>query len=244
MVQKYKTLLKAAIPSDVVRSWYLQPDSKLVSHTDLAWLIFSNHHLFLKDKIEYLEMLKAECKDIFDEEPLYKYIEDRIVEMLKDYNEFVKPVTGYLYISRNFLYVSSTLENLLKVMLDDYGEPFDGEGQILVQKLQIDGDEISSAFISPTKDIYATSCRRDKKFDSNTPDFVKKFRKEGFSTLINYFKPGDYVFNIFDFRKGTIKEVKSSFFVTVQVDDSDELETWQITDLEYYLPHYDNGSDI
>lgn len=231
MYQKYKTLLKAAVPSDVVRSWHLQPDSKTVSHTDLAWLIFSNRHLFLKDKIEYLEMLKEECKDIFDEEQLYKYIEERIFEMTRNYNEFVKPIPGYVYISRNFPYVSSTLENLLKVILDDYGEPFDGEDQILVQKIQIDGDEQSHAFISQTKDIYTVNRKKD--IFSKSSDFEKKL---SFSTLINNFKPGDYVFNIFNFRKGTIKEVKSKFFVTVQVDDSGELETWIITNLEYYLP--------
>ena len=64
MNENYRTLLEAAFPSTIVRSWQMLPTSEKLSHSLLADLIVLNDTLTMDDRIKSLEILKAECKDL------------------------------------------------------------------------------------------------------------------------------------------------------------------------------------
>ena len=65
MNENYRALLEAAFPSVIFRSWYMLPTSEKLSHSFLARLIVLNKSLTMDERIKSLEILKAECKDLY-----------------------------------------------------------------------------------------------------------------------------------------------------------------------------------
>lgn len=239
----YRKLLRAAFPSTTVRSWQMLPESKLISHQVLSFLIIMNTHLTFNELIESLELLKDECKDIYWEENLYKGLEKIISHEYEVYHKFMKSESNYVYASPILNdYVSATLEGLLNILFNEY--EYLVKGYFPIYKIQIDADiyekESVSAIFSEKQELCSVGVSPFSVFPElapKQPDFgFKNFK----SNITNHFKVGDCILNIHTQKKGTIMELISNLCVSVMRENEKDFDYEFITNIEYYLPAYDN----
>ncbi len=213
MNENYRTLLEAAFPSTIVRSWQMLPTSEKLSHSLLADLIVLNHTLTMDDRIKSLEILKAECKDLFIDSDLITLIDNQISMELLLYHEFIKPgprivyrtdVTGgyissldrILKISQEFEYPDSNTFQIIRSYIDAKDYEYDITGDY-----DKSGKLLRLFAFSPKFDDISTIC----------PD-------EDEITINHFFEPGDAVFNVCTKRTGVVEKILTKETENVKKD--------------------------
>lgn len=244
MNENYRTLLEAAFPSTIVRSWQMLPASEKLSHSTLAVLITINETLNMDDRIRYLELLKEECKDLFIDSDLIPLIDNQISMDVGLYHEFIKPGPRIIYSTSLIDGVyCSTIDKIIEITQEYINDGYGYDETIRIIRSYIDAKSYEKDIIA-----YYDSSGKLRFLRESYPEFesflfngkpiiakcglIAKGRNQ--ITINHFFRPGDAVFNIITKETGIVEEVrKLCLIIKLNRAISGVLETWDIPYIEY-----------
>lgn len=241
MNENYRTLLEAAFPSTIVRSWQMLPASEKLPHSSLAVLITINETLNMDDRIKYLELLKDECKDLYIDSDLIPLIDNQISMEVGLYHEFIKTDPRIIYSTTVIDGVyCSTIDKIIKISQ----EYIYGDETFRIIRSYIDAKDyekdIVAAYDSSGKLMFLRESYPEFEsflFDGK-PVIAKGriiARGRDLITINHSFRPGDAVFNIHTKETGIVENVlKNCLEVKVNNREGSQLlDPWYIPYIEY-----------
>jgi len=235
MNENYRALLEAAFPSTIVRSWYMLPTSEKLSHSFLARLIVLNKSLTMDERIKCLEILKAECKDLYVDAELIPLIENEINEKVELYHEFIKPGPRIFYRSEAAVNCfTSSLDKIIKISQEN--KWFDSISYTITRSY-IDAKDYEDEIMG----IYNKSGKILDIYEDPESSYFRFLDKPGILSyqnkliIPNYFRPGDAVFNILTKKTGTVQSVLNSYIAVKEnnTESSEDTKLWYIPEIEY-----------
>ena len=197
----------------------------------------------MEDRIKYLEILKYECRDIYEDSDLIPFIRDEINKEINLYYEFIKSGPRIFYSTSNSEICSSSIDKILKIAQENNLD----SSNFIIRRHYIDPKEyeyiIEGNYDMTGKLLWLDNDPYEEYFEYfdfknqiNLQNRLRHWRQR--LTINHFFNPGDAVFNINTRETGIVKEnfktdLKVLINNTEKSENTENTGFWFIPYVEY-----------